>query len=78
MKINYLLVTLIVALFAIFSYADGVPMSYYTISPEKVEKYAEQDLLKDTAAVFDTLNQQKAFKYESRSQGLSSASENCK
>ncbi|SOD13929.1 hypothetical protein SAMN06298224_1572 [Fibrobacter sp. UWB16] len=68
MKINYLLVTLIVALFAIFSYADGVPMSYYTISPEKVEKYAEQDLLKDTAAVFDTLNQQKAFKYESRSQ----------
>jgi hypothetical protein len=43
-------------------------MSYYTISPEKVEKYAEQDLLKDTAAVFDTLNQQKAFKYESRSQ----------
>ena len=68
MKIKYHLITLSVALSAILSYANGVPMSYYTISPEKVEKYAEQDLLKDTAAVFDSLEQQKAFKYESRSQ----------
>ncbi len=68
MKIKYHLITLSVALSAILSYANVVPMSYYTISPEKVEKYAEQDLLKDTAAVFDSLEQQKAFKYESRSQ----------
>ena len=68
MKIKYLLISLIVALSAILSFADDNSLSYYTISPEKVEAYAEQDLLKDTAAVFDTLNQQKAFKYESRSQ----------
>ena len=68
MKIKYLLISLIVALSAILSFADEYSMSYYTISPEKVEAYAKQDLLKDSAKVFKILEEQKAFKYESRSQ----------
>ena len=68
MKIKYLLISLIVALSAILSFADEDSMSYYTISPEKVEAYAKQDLLKDSAKVFKILEEQKAFKYESRSQ----------
>ena len=68
MKIKYLLISLIVALSAILSFADENSMSYYTISPEKVEAYAKQDLLKDSAKVFKILEEQKAFKYESRSQ----------
>ena len=52
MKIKYLLISLIVALSAILSFADDNSLSYYTISPEKVEAYAEQDLLKDSTKVF--------------------------
>ncbi|SMG17442.1 hypothetical protein [Fibrobacter sp. UWB13] len=68
MKMKYFFASLVLGLASVLSFANESRMGYYTISPEKVEKYAEQDLLKDTAAVFDTLNQQKAFKYESRSQ----------
>ena len=68
MKIKYLLISLIVALSAILSFADDNSLSYYTISPEKVEAYAEQDLLKDSTKVFKIIEEQKAFKYESRTQ----------
>jgi hypothetical protein len=68
MKMKYFFASLVLGLASVLSFANESRMGYYTISPEKVEKYAEQDLLKDTAAVFDSLEQQKAFKYESRSQ----------
>lgn len=68
MKMKYFFASLVLGLASVLSFANESRMGYYTISPEKVEKYAEQDLLKDTAAVFDTLEQRKAFKYESRTQ----------
>ena len=68
MKIKYLLITLTLVLSAVLSFAQDFTMSYYTISPEKVEEYAAQDLLKDTAKVFSILENEKAFKYESRLQ----------
>ena len=68
MKMKYFLACLVLGLAPVLSFANESQMSYYTISPEKVEKYAEQDLLKDTAKVFDLIENQKGFKYESRSQ----------
>jgi len=68
MKMKYFFASLVLGLASVLSFANESRMGYYTISPEKVEEYAKQDLLKDTAAVFDTLDRQKAFKYESRSQ----------
>ena len=68
MKMKYFLAWLVLGLASVLSFANESRMGYYTISPEKVEKYAEQNLLKDTAAVFDSLARQKAFKYESRTQ----------
>ncbi len=65
---KYFLAWLVLGLASVLSFANESRMGYYTISPEKVEKYAEQNLLKDTAAVFDSLARQKAFKYESRTQ----------
>ena len=65
---KYFLACLVLGLAPVLSFANESQMSYYTISPEKVEKYAEQDLLKDTAKVFDLIENQKGFKYESRSQ----------
>ena len=68
MKMKYFLACLVLGLASVLSFANETQMSYYTISPEKVEKYAEQDLLKDTAKVFDLIENQKGFKYESRLQ----------
>lgn len=68
MKMKYFFASLVLGLASVLSFANESRMSYYTISTEKVEEYAKQDLLKDTAAVFDTLDRQKAFKYGSRSQ----------
>lgn len=65
---KYFLACLVLGLASVLSFANETQMSYYTISPEKVEKYAEQDLLKDTAKVFDLIENQKGFKYESRLQ----------
>lgn len=65
---KYFFASLVLGLASVLSFANESRMSYYTISPEKVEKYAEQDLLKDSTKVFKILEEQKAFKYESRSQ----------
>ena len=68
MKIKYSIIGLMACFFTVFSFAKSEMMSYCTISPEKVEEYAAQDLLKDTAKVFSILEEEKAFKYESRLQ----------
>lgn len=68
MKMKYFLACLVLGLASVLSFANESRMSYYTISPEKVEAYAKQDLLKDSAKVFKILEEQKAFKCESRSQ----------
>ena len=68
MKMKYFFASLVLGLASVLSFANESRMGYYTISPEKVEKYAEQDLLKDSTKVFKILEEQKAFKYESRSQ----------
>lgn len=68
MKMKYFFACLVLGLASVLSFANESRMSYYTISPEKVEAYAEQDLLKDSTKVFKILEEQKAFKYESRSQ----------
>ena len=68
MKMKYFLACLVLGLASVLSFANESRMSYYTISPEKVEAYAKQDLLKDSAKVFKILEEQRAFKYESRSQ----------
>ncbi|ADL26439.1 hypothetical protein FSU_3166 [Fibrobacter succinogenes subsp. succinogenes S85] len=65
---KYFLACLVLGLASVLSFANESRMSYYTISPEKVEAYAEQDLLKDSTKVFKIIEEQKAFKYESRSQ----------
>lgn len=68
MKMKYFLACLVLGLASVLSFANESRMSYYTISPEKVEAYAEQDLLKDSTKVFKILEEQNAFKYESRTQ----------
>ena len=68
MKMKYFFASLVLGLASVLSFANESRMSYYTISPEKVEAYAEQDLLKDSTKVFKILEEQKAFKCESRSQ----------
>lgn len=65
---KYFLACLVLGLASVLSFANESRMSYYTISPEKVEAYAKQDLLKDSAKVFKILEEQKTFKCESRSQ----------
>ena len=61
MKMKYFLACLVLGLASVLSFANETQMSYYTISPEKVEKYAEQDLLKDTAKVFDLIENQTTY-----------------
>jgi hypothetical protein len=68
MKMKYFFASLVLGLASVLSFANESRMGYYTISPEKVEAYAKQDLLKDSAKVFKILEEQKAIKYESRSQ----------
>ena len=66
MKIKIPLMSVIACLLTVFSFAKNEPMRYYMVSPEKVEDYAKQDLLKDSAKVFKILDDYKAYYFESR------------
>jgi len=68
MKIKLPLIGIIACLLAVFSFAKSDAMSYYMVSPEKVEEYEKLDLLKDTVEAFKILDKYRAWFFESRLQ----------
>ena len=67
MKIKSLIGVFVCCLTA-FSFAKTNALSYYMVSPEKVEEYEKLDLLKDTVKVFEILDKYRAWFFESRVQ----------
>ena len=68
MKLKFPLIGIIACLLSVFSYAKSDAMSYYMVSPEKVEEYVKLDLLNDTVKAFEILDKYRAWFFESRLQ----------
>ena len=68
MKIKLYLIGLMACFLSVFSFAKSDAMSYYMVSPEKVEEYEKLDLLKDTVKAFEILDKYRAWFFESRVQ----------
>lgn len=68
MKIKFPLIGILVCVLSVFSFAKSDAMSYYMVSPEKVEEYAKLDLLKDTVKAFEIFDKYRAWFFESRVQ----------
>ncbi len=68
MKLKFPLIGILACLFSVFSFAKSDAMSYYMVSPEKVEEYVKLDLLKDTVKAFEILDKYRAWFFESRLQ----------
>ena len=61
MKLKFSLIGIIICLLSVFSFAKSDAMSYYMVSPEKVEEYVKLDLLKDTVKAFEILDKYRAW-----------------
>ena len=68
MKLKFPLIGILACFLSVFSFAKSDAMSYYMVSPEKVEEYEKLDLLKDTVKAFEILDKYKAWFFESRLQ----------
>ena len=68
MKLKFPLIGILACLLSVFSFAKSDAMSYYMVSPEKVEEYVKLDLLKDTVKAFEILDKYRAWFFESRIQ----------
>lgn len=68
MKIRYSIIGLVVGLLSFLVFAKNDQMLFYQVSPEKVEAYAKQNLLKDTTEAFKILDKYNAYFFESRFQ----------
>ena len=68
MKLKFPLIGILACFLSVFSFAKSDAMSYYMVSPEKVEEYVKLDLLKDTVKAFEILDKYRAWFFESRLQ----------
>ena len=68
MKLKFPLIGILACFLSVFSFAKSDAMSYYMVSPEKVEEYVKLDLLKDTVKAFEILDKYRAWFFESRVQ----------